>query len=462
MNTLIFDRNPWDNVGQRLKMILSERVDPYLPDKGIMFRLMDGCVIFNYRDQNNLLRKTEATRKFSCPFCLLRCGSFKGLRCHLITSHDLFKCEFWVSNINLNFPTETHEYRAVNVSVRTDALHSETTADEIDPQLQSFSFWLLTVTSLRLTAGNSSSLHSSRPRKRRREEDPQDKGKHVYPHVLEPAVFVERLHRGPLESNEGEKDPSSGPNNGDLHNSRSTGEGRCYENGKGNGADYVAASGNPGAPVARAQSLDDIESISVDKSVPSTLLPSTKSRKLSFERSDSKRYSSWVHDSEGCPGMPKDCGVRHISTLLQKRQFYHSHRAQPMALDQVLSDKDSEDEVDDDIADLEDRRMLDDFVDVTKDEKHLMHLWNSFVRKQRVLADGHVPWACEAFLQLNGKKLVQSRPLFWCWRLFMVKLWNHGLLDACTMNNCSMILQKFQDEDSSADGNCSNTCKPEA
>lgn len=373
-------------------------------------RLMDGCVIFNYRDQNNLLRKTEATRRFSCPFCLLRCGSFKGLRCHLITSHDLFKCEFWV----------TEEYRAVNVSVRTDALHSETTADEIDPQLQSYSF-------------------CSRPRKRRREEDPQERGKHVYPHVLEPAVFVERLHRGPLESNEGEKDPSSGPTNGELHNSRSTGEGRCYENGKGNGVDYVAANGDPGAPVARAQSLDDIESISVDKSVPPTLLPSTKSRKLSFERSDPKS-----------------------STLLQKRQFYHSHRAQPMALDQVLSDKDSEDEVDDDIADLEDRRMLDDFVDVTKDEKHLMHLWNSFVRKQRVLADGHVPWACEAFLQLNGKKLVQSRPLFWCWRLFMVKLWNHGLLDACTMNNCSMILQKFQAEDSSADGNRSNTCKPEA
>lgn len=28
-------------------------------------------------------------------------------------------------------------------------------------------------------------------------------------------------------------------------------------------------------------------------------------------------------------------------------------------------------------------QMLDDFVDVTKDEKQLMHLWNSFVRKQR-------------------------------------------------------------------------------
>uniref|UniRef100_A0A3Q7FLF2 Polycomb protein VEFS-Box domain-containing protein n=1 Tax=Solanum lycopersicum TaxID=4081 RepID=A0A3Q7FLF2_SOLLC len=47
--------------------------------------------------------------------------------------------------------------------------------------------------------------------------------------------------------------------------------------------------------------------------------------------------------------------------------------------------------------------MLDDFVDVTKDEKQVMHLWNSFVRKQRVLADGHIPWACEAFSKLHGQ-----------------------------------------------------------
>ena len=53
-----------------------------------------------------------------------------------------------------------------------------------------------------MLTGDSSSLHSSRPRKRRRQEDPQERGKHVYPHVLEPAVAIERLHRGPLESNE--------------------------------------------------------------------------------------------------------------------------------------------------------------------------------------------------------------------------------------------------------------------
>ncbi|CAA6656494.1 unnamed protein product [Spirodela intermedia] len=136
-------------------------------------------------------------------------------------------------------------------------------------------------------------------------------------------------------------------------------------------------------------------------------------------------------------------------TLLQKRQFFHSHRAQPMALEQVLSDRDSEDEVDDDIADFEDRRMLDDFVDVTKDEKRIMHLWNSFVRRQRVLADGHIPWACEAFTKLHGPDFVREPALIWCWRLFMIKLWNHSLLDARSMNSCNLLLEKYQSEGTS-------------
>jgi hypothetical protein len=151
---------------------------------------------------------------------------------------------------------------------------------------------------------------------------------------------------------------------------------------------------------------------------PPSMLRFEKTRRLSAERTESRNRA-----------------------LLQKRQFFHSHRAQSMALEQVLSDRDSEDEVDDDIADFEDRRMLDDFVDVTTHEKQLMHLWNSFVRKQRVLADGHIPWACEAFSKLHGRNLSQRKALLWCWRLFMVKLWNHNLLDAATMNRCNLILE---------------------
>ena len=32
------------------------------------------------------------------------------------------------------------------------------------------------------------------------------------------------------------------------------------------------------------------------------------------------------------------------------------------------------------------------------------------------------------------------------WRLLMIKLWNHGLLDARMMNSCNIILEKFQNQ----------------
>ncbi|KAJ6814824.1 polycomb group protein EMBRYONIC FLOWER 2 isoform X7 [Iris pallida] len=156
---------------------------------------------------------------------------------------------------------------------------------------------------------------------------------------------------------------------------------------------------------------------------PTRMLQFAKPRKLLVERADPRNRAP-----------------------LQKRQFFHSQGAQPLAPEELFSDRDSEDEVDDDIADIEERRMLDDFVDVTENEKRIMHLWNSFVRKQRVLADGHIPWACEAFSRLHGKDLLGTPGLVWSWRLFMIKLWNHSLLDARTMNNCNIILESYKNE----------------
>ncbi|KAM1135530.1 hypothetical protein ACFX19_045214 [Malus domestica] len=37
-------------------------------------------VIFNYRDYNNTLRKTEVTEDFSCPFCLMQCAKLQVAR----------------------------------------------------------------------------------------------------------------------------------------------------------------------------------------------------------------------------------------------------------------------------------------------------------------------------------------------------------------------------------------------
>ncbi|KAL2342014.1 hypothetical protein Fmac_009954 [Flemingia macrophylla] len=361
-------------------------------------RLRAGIVIFNYRDRYNMLRKTEVTEEFSCPFCLMQCGSFKGLRFHVCSSHDLFNFEFWV----------TDDYQAVNVSVKVDILRSEGVADGTIAQSQTFSF-------------------CSRPRKRRRKDSVQNE-KRTNVKFLE-LDSPEGIQNGFLQKDDdilsckGENVSRVSHNEKILPNGRNDG-GKFGSDHLGtmDDLDHVESSFNiPGVSIAMPQSSGDPEcSKSICKSDPS--LP-TKTKKLSMDRSDSRNRM-----------------------FLQKRQFFHSHRVQPMALNQVLSDRDSEDEVDDDIADLEDRRMLDDFVDVSKDEKQLMHLWNSFMRKQRVLADGHVPWACEAFSKLHGKDLILCPALFWCWRLFMIKLWNHGLLDACTMNNCSMILDSYKNE----------------
>ncbi|XP_031257044.1 polycomb group protein EMBRYONIC FLOWER 2-like [Pistacia vera] len=137
-----------------------------------------------------------------------------------------------------------------------------------------------------------------------------------------------------------------------------------------------------------------------------------------------------------------------IFDFLQNKKALFFLTALSKAIEQVMSDQDSEDEVDDDIADFEDRRMLDDLLIVSKDEKQLMHLWNSFVRWERWSCGCHVPWACEAFSRLHGRDLVLSPARFvWCWRLFMIKLWNHGLLDGCTMNNCNLILERCQMRD---------------
>ncbi|TYI72311.1 hypothetical protein E1A91_D07G052700v1 [Gossypium mustelinum] len=334
--------------------------------------LRAGNVIFNYRYYNNKLQRTEVTEDFSCPFCLVKCASFKGLRHHLPANHDLFNFEFWV----------TEEYQAVNVSVKTDSWRSELVADGVDPKQQTFIYYS----------------------RRRRQKGLVQNARHVHPVFLEsnlPAGGCELLDKA---------------HGGNIIQNGIMGALEC--------AEHLPSSSNvAGVSGTAGQSYSDsehVQSVSGNNLGPPAL-QFAKTRKISMERSD--------------PGN---------RTFLRKRQFFHSHRAQPMAIDQVTSDRDSEDEVDDDVADFEDRRMLDDFVDVTKDEKQIMHLWNSFVRKQRVLADGHIPWACEAFSKLHGQDLVKAPALIWCWRLFMTKLWNHGLLDARTMNNCNIILQQHK------------------
>ncbi|KAG8037247.1 hypothetical protein GUJ93_ZPchr0023g33393 [Zizania palustris] len=320
-------------------------------------RLRTGNVIFNYKYGNNK-RMSEVTENFSCPFCLVRCGNFKGLKCHMTSSHDLFHFEFWISK----------DYQSVNVRLKADNRRTELMTAQVDNEDRIF-------------------YYRSRYRRSRRTEIPEVE--HTNAHITESG------------SPEDPEDTQVGSEVAFVQK------------------EMRASEMEPQLPTENAV-IDHVPSLhGSDHSPPA--LQFGKTRKLSANRDDPRNR-----------------------LLLQKRQFIHSHKAQPMTMEEVLSDHDSEDEVDDDIADLEDRRMLDDFVDVTKEEKCIMHMWNSFIRKQRILADSHIPWACEAFSRHHGEQLLQNSALLWGWRLFMIKLWNHSLLDARTMDTCNKILDDFK------------------
>ncbi|XP_037480258.1 polycomb group protein EMF2B-like [Triticum dicoccoides] len=93
-------------------------------------RLRAGNVHFNYKYYKNTMQKTEVTEDFACPFCFVKCGSYKGLGCHLNSSHDLFHFEFWISE----------ERQAVDVSLKADAWRIELGPEGVDPIHQTFSY----------------------------------------------------------------------------------------------------------------------------------------------------------------------------------------------------------------------------------------------------------------------------------------------------------------------------------
>ncbi|XP_010507564.1 PREDICTED: polycomb group protein FERTILIZATION-INDEPENDENT SEED 2-like [Camelina sativa] len=125
---------------------------------------------------------------------------------------------------------------------------------------------------------------------------------------------------------------------------------------------------------------------------------------------------------------------------LRSRQFYHSHTMQPMTFEEVMSNEDSDNETDDNVLDLQERLRFERVMGMRKEQNRYMFRWNIFIRKQRVIADAHMPWACEEFTKLHKEELKRSPSFDWWWRMFKIRLWNQGLICAKTFNNCTTIM----------------------
>ncbi|CAL0316783.1 unnamed protein product [Lupinus luteus] len=119
-----------------------------------------------------------------------------------------------------------------------------------------------------------------------------------------------------------------------------------------------------------------------------------------------------------------------------------------MSIEEVVSGDDSESEIDEETKDIEHRKLFDDCEGVTKEGREIMFMWSTFVRRQRVVSDCHIPWACKTFTKLHANVFVQSFQMNLCWRMLMIKLWKHNLIDGKVMNDCSIILEEYLKQNS--------------
>ncbi|KAL4574346.1 hypothetical protein LXL04_021175 [Taraxacum kok-saghyz] len=180
-----------------------------------VIRLRTGNVVFNYKYYNNILQRSEVTEDYSCPFCLVKCASYK---------------------VN-------EDYQVVIVSVKSDTGTSEIFGNIADPRQQSLFF-------------------CRKPLSRKEPEDPTLKTNHVLPSVLDSDVPAT------LANLRGDSEPMEI----DIY-----------------------------SPNAK-----DVTGPESPQTLPGTkLLQFAKTRKLSVERSNPRNHA-----------------------LLQKRKFFHSHRAQ--------------------------------------------------------------------------------------------------------------------------------------
>ncbi|XP_024378745.1 polycomb group protein EMBRYONIC FLOWER 2 isoform X2 [Physcomitrium patens] len=360
-----------------------------------------GNVEFHFRWYFNRFEKREVTEGFSCPFCSVRCYTFKGLRCHLHCTHDLFNFEYLP---NADVPI-------VNVTVRTELLGPEGDILDSDPTLRtkSWAFW-----SLRPFPKICGSKPKVQPLRGAGGYIPGPISQDLAPGVADPGPGKsshDDTHMIQKQAMKGETRDGRSPCLSPLKRQKLE------------GSDFAEKADFRTGVCATASAAPPDETGALLTTATSFRLRPEKNRHGAAERAEKAEARNRL--------------------LLQKRTFFHSHTAQPMGFEELISDRDSEDELDEDLATVEDRRMLEDFVDVTAEEKDIMHLWNSFVRKKKVIADGHCSWACEAFSVLHAAKFSSQPSLRRCFMLFLIKLWNHHLVDGATFDKCLKVVDSY-------------------
>uniref|UniRef100_H3GCJ7 Polycomb protein VEFS-Box domain-containing protein n=1 Tax=Phytophthora ramorum TaxID=164328 RepID=H3GCJ7_PHYRM len=106
-------------------------------------------------------------------------------------------------------------------------------------------------------------------------------------------------------------------------------------------------------------------------------------------------------------------------------------------------DYDSDDDVDETWITKQSERLLDEFEDVSLEEKEFMKKWNRHVKEFRILADFMVASSCRMFAREQGKWLL-DHGLRHNFLLHLLNLWDNSLLNSRAIIDCMLIVDQNQ------------------
>ncbi|XP_026737824.1 polycomb protein suz12-B [Trichoplusia ni] len=122
------------------------------------------------------------------------------------------------------------------------------------------------------------------------------------------------------------------------------------------------------------------------------------------------------------------------------RLYHHTITCLPVYPNEL--DIDSESETDPLWLQQKTMMMIDEFTDVNEGEKELMKMWNLHVMKYNYVGDCQIPIACQMFLQMRGKELLEKN-LYRNFVLHMCSLHDFGLLSPVALYQTIQMLNQM-------------------
>jgi len=138
---------------------------------------------------------------------------------------------------------------------------------------------------------------------------------------------------------------------------------------------------------------------------------------------------------------------------LHFRRYYHSKTSQPM--EHPLIQEDSDDDVDEEWILEQGEKLLDEFEDVSIEEKQFMKMWNRFIFYNKIFADYQVASRCVDFANAHGLELLQKN-LRENFMLHLINMWDFALITSDTIAKCMVIVDQSDLLPEDSDGTSNN------